>query len=429
MRRTALSRASLIAVTLVVACNESFDEPSDTVPPKVVIPVGEGGIPEAGAFDSGRDGGSDACTPPTSISLEPAFGGAAFSAPVEMQEAGGHTYIVEQGGTIKVVEPAGTALDISDILTYGSEAGLLGLAFDPAFATNRYVYVDYTRPLDTPVDDVVFKTRIARFTASADGLTFDKASEKVILEVDQPFTNHNGGKIAFGPDGFLYIALGDGGAGGDPNGNGQNKDALLGKILRIDPNGADPYAIPTTNPFAAGGGRGEIYAYGFRNPFRFSFDKAAPNTLWVGDVGQDAFEEVDTVTLGGNYGWNTKEGTHCYNAATCDSTGLIDPIVDYPHAEGISVIGGYVYRGTKVPSLVGKFIFGDFGTGNIWGVTAADKGKNVKSLLLLASGAHISTFGQDSAGEVYVGDLQAGTFRRIAPAPANSDAGSDSGCN
>ena len=422
-----MRRALTIAVTSVVACalacDEKFDEAADTVPPPIAIPVGEGGIPGI------TDGSTDAkvCPPPAQISLESAFGGAVFTAPVEMQYIEGHYYVVEQAGIVKVVDPPGTALDISASITSGGEAGLLGIAFDPHFSTNRFVYFDYTVPLAAPVDGVVFKTRIARYEVSADGLTIDPLTEKVILEIDQPFSNHNGGKIAFGSDGFLYIAMGDGGSGGDPNGNAQNVNVLLGKILRIDPNGADPYAIPSTNPFAAGGGAPEIYAYGFRNPFRFSFDVVG-GALWAGDVGQDAFEEVDLVTLGGNFGWRTKEGTHCYGAATCDSTGLIDPIIDYPRSEGSTVTGGYVYRGTKVPALVGKYIFGDFGSGKIWGVTAADKGKDVRSLQLLASGINISTFGQDAQGEVYVADYAKGTFSRIAAAAAGADAGSDAGC-
>lgn len=419
-----MRRALLIAVTLVFACDEKFDEADTTIPPKIVIPIPEGGIP---ITDASTDGRSDVCVPPPSIALEPAFNGAAFSLPVELQYISGHFYVVEQGGLVKVVDPPGTALDLSASIVSGGEAGLLGIAFDPHFTTNHFVYFDYTVPLPDPVDDVVFKTRIGRFTVSDDGLTIDPASEKVILEINQPFSNHNGGKIAFGPDGFLYIAMGDGGSGGDPNGNGQNVNVLLGKILRIDPNGGDPYAIPPTNPYAAGGGAPEVYAYGFRNPFRFSFDVVG-GALWAGDVGQDSFEEVDLVTLGGNFGWNTKEGTHCYGAATCDSTGLVDPIVDYPRTEGTTVTGGYVYRGTKVPQLTGKFIFGDFGTGNIWAVNAADKGKDVRSLQILASGIHISTFGQDAQGEVYVADYGAGTFSRIASAPASADAGSDAGC-
>jgi uncharacterized repeat protein (TIGR03806 family) len=328
---------------------------------------------------------------------------------------GNRYYVLEQKGIVRVLggdgAPATTALDLSSKITSGGEAGLLGVAVDPKFAVNGFVYLDFTAPLPAPVSGVVFQSVIARYHSNDGGATLDPASEKRLLVVDQPFSNHNGGHLAFGPDGFLYISLGDGGSGGDPKGNGQNKDVLLGKILRIDPAGADPYAIPPTNPFAGGGGRPEIFAYGLRNPWKFSFDTAT-GEMWAADVGQNKYEEVDRIALGGNYGWNTREGKHCYNAASCASDGLIDPVVEYDHSEGISITGGYVYRGTRLPGLVGKYIYGDFGTGRIWAVDQTGPDTFVP-LLLAETEAKISTFAQAPDGELLVADYATGTIQQL----------------
>jgi uncharacterized repeat protein (TIGR03806 family) len=363
------------------------------------------------------------CRPPpriggASVTLAPALGDLRFNAPIELVSGpGARFYVVEQGGIIKVVPPGGgqptIALDISGRITSGGEAGLLGLAFDPKFGENGFAYLYFTENVDDK-DGFVFQDIVARITSPDGGTTFDPATQKILVKVDDPYANHNGGHIAFGPDGMLYIGLGDGGSGGDPKGNGQNKDVLLGKILRIDANAAsDPYGIPETNPFAAGGGRPEIYAYGLRNPWKFSFDTLTGD-LWLADVGQNKYEEINRIVLGGNYGWNIREGKHCYQPPNCTSDGLIDPIAEYPRSQGISVTGGYVYRGKKIPALVGKFIYGDFGSGNIWGVDALGQ---TSGTLLTASNLKISSFGQDPEGEVYVVDYASGTVKQLA-APA-----------
>lgn len=383
------------------------------------------------------------CTPParvpSRVALAPAapFGDRTFDHPIEIGSGpGGRFYVLEQSGVAKVVPPDGAeptvAIDIKDKIVSGGEAGLLGIAFDPGFAQNGFVYLHFNQSIEKK-PDVVFQSVIARYRSSDGGLTFDPASEKRILVVDQPFSNHNGGKIAFGPDGFLYIGFGDGGSGGDPKGNGQNRDVLLGKILRIDPNGGDPYAIPPSNPFAGGGGRPEIYAYGLRNPWKFSFDRATGD-LWAADVGQSKYEEIDRIVLGGNYGWNVREGAHCFQAATCATEGLIDPVAEYGRSEGISVTGGYVYRGTKMPSLAGKLVYGDYGTGNIWALDRNASGAYVADLIVPQSGFRISTFAQGPDGEVWVADHQSGRVHALVPqsgeAPADGAGAllSETGC-
>lgn len=364
------------------------------------------------------------CVPPprsteASVAFAPALGDQAFAGPVEVVNGPGRRfYVVEQKGAVRVVDAAGgpmtTALDLTASITAGGEAGLLGIAFDRDFAQNGFAYLHYDARL-TPAPGVVFQSVIARFHSNDGGLTFDPASEKRLLLVDQPFSNHNGGKIAVGPDGLLYVALGDGGSGGDPRGNGQNKDVLLGKILRIDPKSGDPYGIPPTNPFANGGGRPEIFAYGLRNTWKFSFDTLT-GEIWAGDVGQSRYEEVDRIVLGGNYGWNTREGKHCFGDLTCSAEGLIDPVVEYPRSDGVSITGGYVYRGTKLPALYGKFVYGDFGSGRMWAVEKNADG-TFGSRLLAETNFKISTFAQDADGELYVADYGTGKVQQLVAAP------------
>ena len=373
----------------------------------------------------------------TTVALASALGGQTFTKPVEMVAGPGNSfYILEQSGVVRVVDPAGApgkvALDISARIVAGGEAGLLGIAVDPKFVDNGFVYLDFTAPLPQPRNGVVFQSVIARFHSSDGGATIEAGSEKRLLVVDQPFTNHNGGHLAFGPDGFLYIALGDGGAGGDPNDNGQNKNVLLGKLLRIDPNGGDPYGIPASNPFAGGGGRPEIYAYGLRNPWKFSFDKET-GELWAGDVGQGKFEEVDRIVLGGNYGWKVREAKHCFLADACATDGLIDPVVEYGRDQGVSITGGYVYRGAKLPALFGKYVYGDFATGRIWAVDKGADGAFV-SLPLVETELQISSFGQDASGEIYVVDYATGRVSQLvapsgdAPAERPRVTLSETGC-
>jgi glucose/arabinose dehydrogenase len=355
----------------------------------------------------------------STVALQDAFGGLRFQAPLAVAQVPGESrfVVVEKGGTVEAISGGTktTFLDIrSRVNSTPEEAGLLGLAFHPQWAQNRQVFVNYTAPSQTSPANL--KTTISRFASTDGGATLNPASEQKLIELDQPFENHNGGSVVFGPDGFLYLGLGDGGSGGDPQGNGQNTSVLLGKLLRIDVDSATtPYGIPASNPFANGtGGLPEIYAYGLRNPWRFSFDRIA-GTLWLADVGQDSWEEVDSIVAGGNYGWNRREGTHCYppGQSSCAGT-FIDPVVEYSHAEGASITGGYVYRGAALPQLTGQYVFGDFGSGRIWAVPAAGPYARVQ----IGQGNAISSFGEDSQGELYVVDLSGGQVSKLVPPAA-----------
>lgn len=294
-------------------------------------------------------------------------------------------------------------MDIRDriIKNPGQEEGLLGLAFSPDYATTGKFYLYFSA--GGPRRQV-----LSRFTAR--GASADPSSEQVLLEIQDPYSNHNGGALTFGPDGYLYVGEGDGGSQGDPNGNGQNTNVLLAKILRLDVSG-DGYTIPPDNPFADGGGRPEVWAYGLRNPWRINFDPAT-DRLWVGDVGQDKYEEVDVVTKGANYGWNVMEGKHCYKPASgCDMDGLTLPRAEYTHSDGCSITGGYVYRGAAMPELDGYYIYGDFCSGKVWGVDTA--GDDSEPVLLMDSGLSISSFAQDQDRELYIIDL-GGKIARLA---------------
>jgi glucose/arabinose dehydrogenase len=340
-----------------------------------------------------------------SYGIQVAFPQLTFSQPVGIYSAddgSNRLFVVEQAGIIRVFQnsinttTSAVFLNITDRVLFSGEQGLLGLAFHPNFTSNGYLYTDYVVPNPT-------RTVIARYTVVANNSNVaDKASEFVILEIAQPFSNHKGGQIAFGPDGYLYTGMGDGGSGGDPLGNGQNRSTLLGKILRIDVNGISAgknYTIPDDNPFVGNtlGYKEEIYAYGFRNPWRFSFDSTTGN-LWVGDVGQDRMEEIDVVEKGKNYGWNIMEGTLCYNPPSgCNQTGLELPVYEYNHTLGIAIVGGYVYHGSALPELAGDYVYGDYGSGRIW--TLAANGTNT---LLVNSNLTISSFGIDENKELYV---------------------------
>ena len=329
------------------------------------------------------------------IRLARAMGGLAFNSMTgAFQGPDARWYVVEQPGRILTFREgdanAAVFLDIRDHVDFGGEKGLLGFALAPDFARTGVFFVDYTRggPL---------RTEIASFTSN--GTLADKTSEVVILEIAQPFDNHNGGQLAIGPDGYLYIGMGDGGSGGDPMGNGQNRNTLLGKLLRVDVSDRTKYRVPSDNPFAAGGGRGEIWAYGLRNPWRFSFDTAT-GTLWLADVGQNAWEEIDVVSRGANYGWNIMEATHCYNASSCATAGLTLPVFEYGHDLGCSVTGGFVDRGSA-PDLRGIYTFGDYCSGRIWGLRY-EGGRVVASAQIATAGFSIGSFAQDHSGEVYV---------------------------
>ena len=320
-------------------------------------------------------------------------------------DGSGRQFVVEKGGTIAVLhdgKPAASPfLDVSSLITSsGSEQGLLGLAFHPNYKQNGQFFVYYTARNG---DDT-----LAGYQVSSDPEVADPASGKVLFAVPDPAPNHNGGMLAFGPDGYLYVGLGDGGSGGDPWGNGQNRNALLGKLLRLDVNHGDPYGIPPDNPWPSGGdARGEIWAYGLRNPWRFSFDRATGD-LYIADVGQNQYEEIDLQPAGSkggqNYGWNVREGLHCYRGNSCELDGAIDPIAEYGHGEGCSITGGYVYRGAAFPQLQGTYIFGDYCSGTIWSLRQSTPGQWERRKLL-ESGLSISSFGEDAAGELYLTDL------------------------
>jgi glucose/arabinose dehydrogenase len=337
-----------------------------------------------------------------------------LSDPVSITHAGdARLFITLQSGLVMIFD--GTRLlttpflDVRNLVSNGNERGLLSIAFHPHYAENGFFYVNYTNTNGHTV--------VARYHVSSDPNRADANSAQQILFVEQPFENHNGGQLQFGPDGYLYIGMGDGGSGGDPGNRAQNKNELLGKLLRIDVDGAFPYAIPPSNPFANGGGRPEIWAYGLRNPWRFTFDRATGD-LWIADVGQGSWEEVDVqrvTSIGGeNYGWRTMEGTHCFNPSTnCNRTGLVLPVLEYNHAGGAcSVTGGYVYRGTQSPRLQGTYIYGDFCNGRVWGATLDQQGLATISSFVDTT-FNISTFGEDVNGEVYVADYSGGVIYRI----------------
>ncbi|MGH6899542.1 MAG: PQQ-dependent sugar dehydrogenase [Geminicoccaceae bacterium] len=316
-------------------------------------------------------------------------------------------FVVEQAGRILIVDQgellAEPFLDLREDVSSGGERGLLGLAFHPEFADNRRYFVHYTRAEDGA-------SVISEFRASRDP-SRSRPAGRALLTVGQPFANHNGGMIAFGPDGFLYIALGDGGSGGDPGNRAQNPNVLLGKILRIDVDGRRPYAIPPDNPFIAGGGRPEVYALGLRNPWRFSFDRKK-GRLFAGDVGQGQREEIDVIRRGRNYGWRVLEGSRCFDPPEdCEQSGFKPPRTEYGHGRGrCSVTGGYFYRGREVPALKGTYVFGDYCSGEIFGLRKRERS------VLLDTDLSISSFGEDAAGELYVVD-HGGAIYRIEAAP------------
>lgn len=355
------------------------------------------------------------------LSVERAYPNLTFNYPIAMAQAPGDDttwYVIERGGRVfKFDNDDATTqkvevLDLSLAVDETGEGGLLGIAFHPSFSGSGDVFLYYTEagPGSTPLI-----SKVSRFTMGSDGIIAPN-SESVILSVDQPATNHNGGDLKFGPDGYLYITLGDGGGSGDTYGNGQDTTTLLGSILRIDIDGGSPYAIPAGNVFASSStDRREIYAWGLRNPWRFSFDDSTGD-LWAGDVGQGAWEEIDLVVSGGNYGWNIKEGDHCYSPPSgCDETGLVDPVIEYGRSEGHTVSGGYVYRGALLPALSGNYIYGDWYNGRVW---AFDPSAGSPETTLLADTNHqIVSFAQDSDLELYVVDYSSsgGVYRLVPP--------------
>ncbi len=337
--------------------------------------------------------------------------------PVGLAHAGDGSrrlFVLEKRGRVRILADgkllAAPFLDLTGrVGSSAYEQGLLGIAFHPDYAQNGYVFVNYT--------DLNGDTVVARFSVTDDPNMADPTSEVRVLWIDQPASNHNGGHLVFGPDGYLYVGMGDGGGAGDRYGNGQNGQTLLAKILRLDVDEL-PYTIPSDNPFVGDPNMvDEAWAYGLRNPWRFSFDRETGD-LYIADVGQNLFEEVNFQPAGSgggqNYGWPIMEGLHCYAAEECDPRGLTLPVAQYDHDEGCSITGGYVYRGQDFPSLRGIYFFGDFCSGIIWGMMRDKQGK-WQVTRLLDSDLMISTFGEDEAGELYVADINGGVYRIVAP--------------
>ena len=359
------------------------------------------------------DNPSDPPPTPDGIRLEEVASG--LQSPVYLTAPAGDArlFVVEQPGRIRVVENGTLAstpfLDITDRVLAGGERGLLSMAFHPRYAQNGFFFVYYT--------DRSGDIRVERFRVSADRGRADAASARTILTVPhRDASNHNGGLVAFGPDGFLYLGTGDGGGGGDPRRNGQNPSSLLGKLLRLDVDGAEPYTIPAGNPFAArSGGRPEVWATGLRNPWRFSWDAG---TLFVADVGQSAWEEVNAVAAtaaGVNYGWNTMEGAHCYAASTCDTTGMTLPVLEYGHGEGCSITGGFAYRGSDIPGLRGHFFYSDYCQGWVRSFRLAEGRVADRREWEVGDVGNVTSFGEDSRGELYL-LASGGRVLRVRPA-------------
>ena len=329
----------------------------------------------------------------------------------EPPDGTGRLFLLEQAGRIRIIVNGALItrpfLDISHLALLGYEQGLLGLAFHPNYKQNGRYIINYTRVPDGA-------TVIAEYRASKDP-NVSESAEKIILIIPQPYANHNGGMVEFGPDGFLYIGMGDGGSRGDPENRAQNRQELLGKMLRIDIDHGQPYTNPPDNPFVNGVGRPEIFAYGLRNPWRFSFDRET-HDLWAADVGQNDWEEIDVVRRGGNYGWRLMEGNHCFLPQRgCTEDGLARPVGEYPNrGRRCSVTGGYVYRGAEVPALRGTYVHGDYCSGEIFGLPSHGAGAVAISQLLLSTHVKISSFGQDQAGELYVVDHAGAVYRIVA---------------
>jgi glucose/arabinose dehydrogenase len=409
----------LLAVVLATACEDASNE-EPTPNPRSSPPATPSSDPGSAAPTG--DGARDRPFDPDGVDvrLRPVVGG--LDAPLLVtaaEDGSGRLFVLEQVGRIRVVADgrllAEPFLDLGDRVVSGGEQGLLGFAFHPLFERNGRFFVDYT---DTSGDTVVAEYRVS----DEDADRADPGSERVLLQIDQPFANHNGGHLAFGPDGYLYVATGDGGSAGDPMGNGQRLDTLLGKVLRIDVDarGGRAYGIPPDNPFVdREGARPEIWAFGLRNPWRFSFDRETGD-LWIGDVGQGSFEEIDHVAgdeAGVNFGWNVMEGPDCFEPASgCDESGLTMPVAVYGHGEGCSVTGGFVYRGSRRPELRRAYLYADYCSGRLWGLDA--ERADARPAVLLETGRSISSFGQDEAGELYVTDHAGGEVLLVVASAA-----------
>lgn len=393
------------------------------------------GLAVAGCGGSGGSGSGSTIGPsqppttPTTPQITTAEGFTAlpgFTNPIAMKQAPGDSsrwFVAEKSGVIRVFANNASSssssifFDISAVVASSGEGGLLGFAFHPNFPSTPEVFVSYTRAAP-------FRSFVSRFYSSDSGQTLSPLVEDVLIVNPQPATNHNGGDIAFGPDGLLYVGFGDGGGSGDPNENGQNTLNIHSAIVRIDVDGSAPYDIPPGNPFSSNAvctqGVGaaacpEIFAWGFRNPWRFSFDRVT-GRLWAGDVGQNAWEEIDLVEVGENYGWNDREGAHCFDPASGCANAFREPHSEYAHALGRSVTGGFVYRGSDVPDLVGWYVFGDFITGRVFAFKE-DAAAGVTPEELLATSFSIVSFAEGIDGELYILDYGVGTIHKIEGAP------------
>jgi uncharacterized repeat protein (TIGR03806 family) len=432
VHRAGPSVLAVAVLLLLEACHSSSDDDGTPPPP----PPPSGATVGLDARPSNLSCVAPAKTPAgggASIQLERVFPSLTFNQPLALLQAPGDDsrwFVVQKGGAVRVFQNTPSVATASHFITpltvnANSEGGLLGMAFHPDWATNRQAFLSFTE--GSPMVSTV-----ARFSSSDGGATLSAGTRANIIRVPQPtgLDNHKGGQIAFGPapDRFLFFGLGDGGGGGDPESTAQDTTDLLGSMLRLDVNGGTPYAIPPDNPFASGsicdlrahtvsaGNCAEIYAWGLRNPWRWSFDSATGD-LWLGDVGQGTFEEIDRIQVNGNYGWDCREGTSAYSspAASCSSaSGLIDPVHQYGRSLGFSVTGGYVYRGSALPGLVGNYLFADYGSGRIWRLVPG--GSGFTSEELLDTSLSISSFGQGNDGELYVVDIAGGGLHKIVPA-------------
>ena len=369
--------------------------------------------------------GAGGATGAVSVKLTTVVSG--LASPVQVVNAGdgsGRLFVVEQRGTVRIVKNGVLLpkpfINIADLLSTGGERGLLGIAFHPNYKNNGRFFLYFTRRND----GYLAISEYHRSSSNPDLAT--RVNARRIITIPHPYANHNGGRMAFGRDGYLYIGTGDGGSAGDPGNRAQNLGSLLGKMLRINVNGSvgsRHYLIPSSNPYVGRPGLNEIWSRGLRNPWGWSFDKVNGD-LWIGDVGQNRYEEIDRSivstksTSGGkgvNYGWRIMEGRHCYRPATgCNTAGLKFPVVEYSHSEGCAVTGGYAYRGTAVPALYGRYVFGDYCSGQIWTISRTAVAPATKTLLLSTS-LNISSFGQDQRGELYVLDLGGTLYKIEAP--------------
>jgi uncharacterized repeat protein (TIGR03806 family) len=428
--RTAWWLASSWGVLLVTfamgACGGSGANPDGGLPDG-----GDGGpppIPSPFGLDS-RPPNPTCLAPPRppstiNVRLTRVFQNVQLNQPIHVARAPGdpnHLYVLQRGGTVVRFPTSNppntptTVLTVPRTVNTAGEGGLLGFAFHPSFAQNGHLYISYT----TNGGNTGMQSVVARMTSTDGGASFAAGTyTDIIPPFPQPYTNHNGGDAHFGKDGYLYLSFGDGGSGGDPLNNGQTTSNKLGKILRIDvdkPQGGNAYGIPPDNPFASGGGDPTIYAWGLRNPFRFSID-AQTGQVWAGDVGQNLWEEVDKINLGGNYGWRYREGKHCYNPSTnCPTAGLIDPVWEYDRSMGNSITGGVVYRGSAIPSLVGRYIVGDFGSGRVWALEEQGDGSYKETEIGNGGGGGWVAFGEGPDGEVYAVSLTQGALYKLVP--------------